>query len=1642
MWLYLLLLIFPLLTFGQAPQLNISSTASSPTNTNPIPVTINYNQLIDGLHVDKLEPFNATVADFKFAYPSKAILEDSLVDATVICVSPLRNVFVVDQGASLIKKVVPEGDIIAEWDITATGNVIGITADKDENVYIITDNNEVFMYDPNGNAVLWDLSFESASDIAVTPDGMVYILDGGGGVLTQHDPSLDGLETGYWDIPFCTFLEVGGPNGYIYLADDSSNTIYIVDPANSYSVKTLDGSYGAINDLTIDGFGYIYTLDKGSFKLLKIDTNGVIVESISPSNPFKNPQAVCVANDGRIYASDTPEPFSAYIDLLTPEATLNVYPDADGSVGFVIPESTASNLAGEVNPETIFSIEFDQTAPTYVIEFPNGEATNATPIPAKIIFSEEVIGFDESDFYFYGANATIETGSLVEVIANKEYTFNISPNSGIVDEYIDIEIDGEVIDITDMAGNDLIWDYFYTYYDIVKPQPSFNSNEVSPTSNSSIPLEFLLDEDLIGFTLSDLVTTNATIDSVEYLGEGPYMLNLNILADGVATVSLPANTRADWAGNGNEAAIFSVVGDFTGPVATFSSSTSLTNSSASITIDFDEAVVGFDSTDLATINATVSNFQQVSVKSFTADIYPTVTASDSIMKVWIEPSALSDSLFNDNILSDTLTINYDITGPSYTIEFPNGEATNISPIPAKITFSEDVIGFDESDFYFYGANATIEAGSLAEVTANKEYTFNILPNAGVVEEYIDMEIDGETGNITDLAGNIVNIDYFYTFYDIIKPQPIFNSNELSPTSNSSFLIELAFNEYFENFTLADLITTNATIDSLDYNGEGLYTLTMNILSDGMASVTVPADIHYDPAGNSNAEATFSIVGDFTGPVATLQASKNITNDILTPVPFSIDFDDNVTGFTIADISVSNATISNFQQLTPSSYSADLLPITEGNMEAWIEAGALTDSLGNGNTLSDTVMVVYDITGPIVRSEVLPANKIYQAGETLSITVNFNEAIQVSGSPSLALGFNNLQGSGTWEASYQSASDSSITFAYTVQARDEDKDGITLPLPMMLNGGSITDIVGNAATLDLANNGNTSGILVDAFANKPVARTYNIIEDSTLEVSIEKDPNDDANVTHFKVSNITNGVLYQPDSITIIPAGTFIPAENPIVFIPTLAFFGTASFDVQSSISADDTGIADIASTITFNVLEANDPPILETVISDIVMPYNAADSSIVFSDYFYDEEGATLSYTIDGTGSSVTYSLTGDQLSFSIQDIGTTVISVVATDDLGAQAAASFSIIVEPALLTVSTDTLSRPYNTANPTFNLYFSGFKVGENKTVLATLPTVSTTATLSSNVGIYPVTISGGNDSHYTFNYINSTLEVVKQTQSISFTPIEDIDLLVKPEFSLQAEATSGLPVSFEVLEGNATINGGLVSLYDTGKVTIAAYQIGDLNFEAAASVNVSFYVTESEYNVYAVTSIYVKATEADLSLGSGNQLLVQLPADRLDVLKSILDFDMTLEDSTAVPEWLTLSTDSSQVIIDRDISGISNDDLSLLIRVTGEERIIELHFLIPSEIFAYAPSNRIVLGVDDEFKSNIKLYPNPAVDIINLEGNFSTGSQLSIFDATGRLVLVQSLEGLQQTITVAQLPNGLYHLMIKTDKGVSALQLLKR
>ncbi|RSZ58697.1 DUF4347 domain-containing protein [Massilia atriviolacea] len=318
-------------------------------------------------------------------------------------------------------------------------------------------------------------------------------------------------------------------------------------------------------------------------------------------------------------------------------------------------------------------------------------------------------------------------------------------------------------------------------------------------------------------------------------------------------------------------------------------------------------------------------------------------------------------------------------------------------------------------------------------------------------------------------------------------------------------------------SIAVTLDTGGTVQAQYLSGSGSSALVFryvlasgNLDADGVAlggSLALNGGTLKDAAGN-DATATLNSVGALSGvlvdAVAPAVTSINRTGAAVTSassVDYAVTFSESVSGVGTSDFSLTKSGSANGNITgisgSGSSYTVTVSGVSgDGIMRLNLNGPStgILDMAGNAiATTGYTSGQVYtlDHTGPAVGSVGVPGNATYTVGQPLAFTVNFNEAVSVTGTPRLAV---LLDTGGTVYASYVSGSGSTaLVLSYTVVNGNADANGVGLGA-LDLNGGTLKDAAGNNASLTLNNVGALSGVLVNAAA--PEVSSITLVDAAT------------------------------------------------------------------------------------------------------------------------------------------------------------------------------------------------------------------------------------------------------------------------------------------------------------------------------------------------------------------------------------------------------------------------------------------------------------------------------------------------------------------------------------------------------------------
>lgn len=223
--------------------------------------------------------------------------------------------------------------------------------------------------------------------------------------------------------------------------------------------------------------------------------------------------------------------------------------------------------------------------------------------------------------------------------------------------------------------------------------------------------------------------------------------------------------------------------------------------------------------------------------------------------------------------------------------------------------------------------------------------------------------------------------------------------------------------------------------------------------------------------------------------------------------------------------------------------------------------------------NSSIIASDDVTAPTVSSaDITTADGSYKTGQNIDITVSYNKAVLVVGSPRIQL---NVVGGATRYAAYNSGSGSAnLVFRYTAQAGDNIADlGASGIDGLGLNGGTIKDAAGNDAVNTLPNDltaGNAVVIDTTAPTNQNTVFAANVTKQGG------------ASVTIVSSGDAANNVWFAPSGTTTFTAGptmTMAGGTATSILAPaTAGAYKLFVIDAAGNVSAESTAALTVDNT--------------------------------------------------------------------------------------------------------------------------------------------------------------------------------------------------------------------------------------------------------------------------------------------------------------------------------------------------------------------------------------------------------------------------------------------------------------------------------
>ncbi len=797
-------------------------------------------------------------------------------------------------------------------------------------------------------------------------------------------------------------------------------------------------------------------------------------------------------------------------DLTVANGTLSAVSSSDGGITWTatftptsaITDATnvitldntgVTDAAGNAGAGTTDSNNFaiDTQRPTATIAVADSNLAIGQTSLVTITFSEAVTGFSNADLSV--ANGTLSAVSSSD--GGITWTATFTPTSAITDATNVITLDNT--GVTDAAGNAGAGTTDSNNYaiDTQRPTATIVLADSNLTVGETTTVTITFSEAVSGFTLTDLTAPNGTLSGLSSSDGGitwtaTFTPTVNV-QDTTNVITLNNTGVADLAGNAGAGTTTSA--NYTvstlQPTATVvvSNPALRVGDTSLVTFTFSEAVSGFTNADLTVANGTLSAVSSSDGGiTWTATFTPTNNITDSTNLITLDNSGVVGASSGNAGSGTTNSNNYaiDTQRPTATIVVADSNLAIGQTSLVTITFSEAVTGFTNADLTI--ANGTLSAVSSSD--GGVTWTATLTPAAGITDTSNLITLDN-TG-VTDIAGNAGTGSTDSNNYAVDSQRPTATIVIADPnlTAGETTTVTFTFSEAVTGFTNADLSVANGTLSAVSSSDGGITWTATFTPSNGVRDLSNVITLNNtgvsDLAGNAGVGTTSSAnyTVDTVVPTATVVVADTALRVGETSL-VTITFSEAVSGFTLADLSVANGTLSGLSSsdggitwtatLTPTSNVEDTSNlITLDNTGV---VGASSGNAGIGSTDSNNYAI--DTRAPSVTSVGGPAGVSYNAGDALVFVVNASEAVQVAGSPRLAL---DIGGHTVFADLVAGAGTTTLVFQYTIQPGDNDSDGVTVT-GLTANGATLTDAAGNAMNLTLNGVSDTHQVLVDTQA---------------------------------------------------------------------------------------------------------------------------------------------------------------------------------------------------------------------------------------------------------------------------------------------------------------------------------------------------------------------------------------------------------------------------------------------------------------------------------------------------------------------------------------------------------------------------------
>ncbi|WP_256345047.1 Ig-like domain-containing protein [Pseudomonas gingeri] len=992
----------------------------------------------------------------------------------------------------------------------------------------------------------------------------------------------------------------------------------------------------ASNHISLDNTGVLDTA--GNAGSGTTTSNNVAIDGVRPTATIVVAGGALKIGDTSLVTITFSEAVTGFsnADLTVANGTLSAVSSSDGGITWTATFTPTASITDATNVITLDNTGYTDTSGNagtgttnsnnYAIDTQRPTATIVVADPAltagetslvTITFSEAVTGFTNADL-------TVANGTLSAVSSSDggiTWTATFTPSAAVNDASNVITLANA--SVQDLAGNTNSGATSSANYtvDTVRPTATIVLGDTALNIGETSPVTITFSEAVSGFTNADLVVANGTLSAVSSSDGGitwtaTFTPNSNI-TDATNVITLD-NSGVQAAASGNAGSGTTDSNNYSIDTARPTAIVVVANSNLGVgatslvTITFSEAVTGFNNADLTIANGTLSAVSSSDGGiTWTATLTPTAGITQAGNVIQVNTAGVTDLAGNTGsgaVSSNTYNIDSQPPTATIVVAQPTLAAGDTSLV--TITFSEAVTGFDNLDLSV--PNGTLSAVSSSDGGVTWTATFTPTSNVHDTTNLITLNNTG----VTDLAGNagvgVTNSGNF--IIDTVRPTASISLSDSALKIGDTSLVTITFSEAVTGFSNADLTVANGTLSAVSSSDGGItwtatFTPTSNI-ADATNVIILDNTGVQNASGNAGAGTTDS--GNYTVDTQRPTASVVVANSGLNIGGTSlvtITFSEAVTGFTNADLTLTDGTLSNVSSSDGGiTWTATLTPNAgtthTGNVITLDNTGVsdLAGNAGAGSTLSNTYNV--DTVAPTATVSI--DHSALNIGQTAVVTITFSEAVNNFSNADLTVA------NGTLSA--VSSSDGGITWTGTFTPTSNISHASNV---ISLNNTTYTDLAGNAGT------GTTDSNNYAIDTQRPTASI--VVADSTLNIgqtSLVTITFSEA-VTGFSNADLTvaNGTLSAVSSsdggitwtATFTPTSNIAHASNVIsldntTYIDLAGNAGTGTTDSNSY--AIDTQRPTATISVANNNLGIGQTTTVTIAFSEVVTGFNLSELSV------------------------------------------------------------------------------------------------------------------------------------------------------------------------------------------------------------------------------------------------------------------------------------------------------------------------------------------------------------------------------------------------------------------------------------------------